>query len=62
MAVWVLVLCQKIGRQRVYKGKNDRRDCANYRGISILSIPGKKYGMLLISRVIESRKKQVAEE
>ena len=28
----------------VYKGKGDRRNCANYRGIDILSIPGKIYG------------------
>ena len=27
----------------VFKGKGDRRDCANYTGISILSIPGKIY-------------------
>ena len=46
----------------VYKGKGDRRDCANYRGISILSIPGKIYGRVLINRVIESTKEQVAEE
>ena len=44
----------------VYKGKGDRRDCANYRGINILSIPGKIYGRVLISRVIESTKEQVA--
>ena len=24
-----------------YKGKSERRDCANYKGISILSLPGK---------------------
>ena len=46
----------------VYKGKGDRRDCANYRGIIILSIPRKIYGMVLISKVIESTKNQVAEE
>ena len=46
----------------VYKGKGDRRDCANYRGISILSIPGKIYGRVLINRAIESTKEQVAEE
>ena len=46
----------------VYKGKDDRRDYANYRGISILSISGKIYGRVLISRVIESTKEQVAED
>ena len=40
----------------VYKGKGDRRDCVNYRGISILSIPGKIYGRILLNRVIESMK------
>ena len=39
-----------------YKGKGDRRACANYRGISILSIQGKIYGRVLIRRVIESTK------
>ena len=33
----------------VYKGKGDRRDCANYRRRSILSIPGRIYGRVLIS-------------
>ena len=40
----------------VYKEKGDRRDCANYRVINILSIPRKIYGRVLISRVIESKK------
>ena len=46
----------------VCKGKGDRRDCAIYIRISILNIPGKIYGMILISRGIESTKEQVAEE
>ena len=45
----------------VYRGKGYRRDC-NYRGIGILSIPGKIYGRILIDRVKESTKKQVEEE
>ena len=45
----------------VYKGKGDRRYCVNYRGISILRIPGKINETVLISRVIESMKEQVAE-
>ena len=46
----------------VCKGKGDRRDCAIYIGISILNIPEKIYGIILISRGIESTKEQVAEE
>ena len=38
------------------KGKVVRRKCANYRGISIMSIPGKTYGRVLISRVMGSTK------
>ena len=33
----------------IYKGKGDRAECANYRGISILSIPRKIYRRVLIS-------------
>ena len=38
------------------------RECANYRIISILSIPGKIYGRVRTSRVMESTKEQVAVE
>ena len=30
----------------VYKGKPDRRDCVNYRILSILCIPEKIYGLV----------------
>ena len=32
----------------LYKGKEDISDCGNFRGISLLSIPGKIYGRMLI--------------
>ena len=35
----------------IYKGKGDRRECKNYRGISLLSIPGKVYRRILIEKV-----------
>jgi hypothetical protein len=35
----------------LYKGKGDKYDCKNHRGISLLSIPGKLYGRILIGRV-----------
>ncbi|MFA0954731.1 RNA-directed DNA polymerase, partial [Klebsiella pneumoniae] len=35
----------------LYKGKGDVYDCRNHRGISLLSVPGKLYGRLVIERV-----------
>ena len=37
----------------IYKGKGSREMCGNYRGISLLSIPGKVYGRIVIERVRE---------
>jgi len=34
-----------------YKGKGSRHDCRNYRGISLLSVPGKTFARILFSRV-----------
>ena len=46
----------------MYKGKDDGRDYGDYRGISKLSVLGKIYGKVLISRVMESTKEQTREE
>ena len=35
----------------IYKGKGDRSECKNYRGTSLISIPGKVYGRILIKKV-----------
>ena len=35
----------------IWKGKGDRRDCGNYRGITLLSVPGKVLAHLLLMRV-----------
>lgn len=34
-----------------YKGKGSRQDCKNYRGITLLSVPGKLFAHILLSRV-----------
>ncbi len=36
-----------------YKGKGGRSECSNYRGISLLSVPGKVYGRILTERLME---------
>ena len=46
----------------VYKGKGDKSECGSYRGISLLSIPGKVYGKILIGRVQEITNGKVSEE
>ena len=35
----------------LYKGKGDRHECSNSRGISLLSVVGKVYGRILIERI-----------
>jgi len=36
-----------------YKGKGSQLDCSNYRGITLLSVPGKRFASILLSRVKE---------
>ncbi len=58
---WIYVLCNLAYKERrvpqdwakaaivpVYKGKGDKTECNNYRGINLLNIPGKVYGKILI--------------
>ena len=35
----------------IYKGRGDRMDCNNYRGITLLSVPGKVFARLLLNRI-----------
>ena len=35
----------------IYKGNGDRSECENYRGISLLSVPSKVYGRILVAKV-----------
>ena len=34
-----------------YKGKGSQTDCRNYRGITLLSVPGKIYAHVLLNRI-----------
>jgi len=46
----------------LYKGKGDRGECQNYTGISLLSIPGKVYGRILMEKVCEMTEWVIGEE
>ncbi len=35
----------------IWKGKGDRQDCNNYRGITLLSMPGKVLAQVLLMRI-----------
>ena len=45
----------------LYKGKGDKYECGNFRGISLLSVVGKVYGRILINR-IRDKTESVIEE
>ncbi len=46
----------------LYKGKGKREECNNYRGISVLIVPGKIYGRILNERVMKITDKSVGAE
>ncbi len=46
----------------VYKGKSRRGECGSYRGISLLSIPGKVYGKVIIDRMQRLTEEKINEE
>ena len=55
----------KIGKNRlvpIYKGKGDKKDCSNYRGISLSSVVGKIYGRELIEKVKNITNNLIGEE
>ena len=35
----------------IYKGKGERTECKNFRGISLLSVPGKVFARVLVDRI-----------
>ena len=46
----------------MYKGKSDKRECSNSRGISLLSVVGKLFGRVLIKRVRAGTECAIGEE
>ncbi len=46
----------------LYKGKGNRGECNDYRGMSLLSVPGKIYGRILNERMMKITDKSVGDE
>ena len=46
----------------LYRGKGDKCECSNSRGISLLSVVGKLFGRVLIKRVMASTECAIGEE
>ncbi len=72
---WMLLMCEQAGKKGevpgdwkkaiivpLYKGKGSRSECSSYRGISLLSVPGKVNGRILTERLMEVTERKVNEE
>ena len=46
----------------MYKGKGDKCECSNSRGINLFSVVGKQYGRVLIKRVRAGTECAIGEE
>ncbi len=64
VAEWMLLICERAWKEGevpddwkkaiivpLYKGKGRRSECSSYRGISLMSVPGKVYGRILTERL-----------
>ncbi len=72
---WMLLICEQAWKKGevpddwkkaiivpLDKGKGSRSECRSYRGISLLSVPGKVYGRILTERLMEVTEGKVSEE
>ncbi len=75
VVVWMVWICNLAWEQSkvpeawrkaiivpLYKGKGKREECNNYRGISLLSVPGKIYGKILNEKMMKITDKNVSDE
>ncbi len=70
---WMLLTCEQAWKKGVvsydwkkaiivplYKGKGSRSECSSYRGINILSVPGKVHRRILTERLMEVTERKVS--
>ncbi len=50
------------GRKLLLYHKGSRSECSSYKGISLLSVPGKVYGRILTERLMDVTEGKVSEE
>ncbi len=73
---WMTMICDRAWRQERYqtsgkggysilslnRGKGSKDECNNYRGISLLSVPGRIHGRVLSGRLMQVTEKKVSGE
>ncbi len=72
---WLTMICDMTWRQGevpdewkkavmvpLHKGKGNKDECNNFRGISLLSVSGKIYGRILTERLMQVTEKKVSDE